>query len=202
LGNWACTVIVSDVDENRLPGESPSAYVLRLAHEKASTAAGRCDPGAVVIGADTAVIDGGQVLGKPADPADAGRMLRQLRGRTHQVFTGLAVLGSRDRNLRTELCVTDVPMRDYSEDELEAYIRSGDPMDKAGAYAIQHPGFQPVESMNGCYASVMGLPLCHLVRALRSLGVRPNADVPAACQSFLDYKCPVSGAILRGETAG
>jgi hypothetical protein len=75
-------------------------------------------------------------------------------------------------------------------------------MDKAGAYAIQHPKFQPVESMHGCFAGVMGLPMCHVLRSLRTLDVHPIADVPTACQKLLNYECHVSSAILRGETTG
>jgi predicted house-cleaning NTP pyrophosphatase (Maf/HAM1 superfamily) len=89
-------------------------------------------------------------------------------------------------------------MRDYSEAEIEAYVASGDPLDKAGAYAIQHPHFQPVASMRGCYASVMGLPLCHVTRMLEPLGLPPRADVPAGCQSLLIYMCPVFTDILKG----
>ena len=101
----------------------------------------------------------------------------------------------------TELCITDVPMRPYSDDEIKAYVQTGDPMDKAGGYAIQHPDFQPVESMRGCYASVMGLPMCHVVRALQKFDVHAEraADVPIACQNLLNYQCLVSSAILRGE---
>jgi predicted house-cleaning NTP pyrophosphatase (Maf/HAM1 superfamily) len=91
-------------------------------------------------------------------------------------------------------------MRAYSDNEIQAYVQTGDPMDKAGAYAIQHSDFQPVESMRGCYASVMGLPMCHVVRALRKLDVQPPANVPMACQNLLNYQCPVSSAILRGES--
>jgi septum formation protein len=93
-------------------------------------------------------------------------------------------------------------MRSYSNEEISAYVRSGDPMDKAGAYAIQHPQFQPVESMHGCYASVMGLPMCHVLRTLQKFDMQPDADVPAACESLLNYECPVSRSILRGETGG
>ncbi len=107
-----------------------------------------------------------------------------------------------DEQLITDLCVTDVPMRNYSDEEIEAYVLSGDPLDKAGAYAIQHREFHPVENMKGCYASVMGLPLCHLIRVLQRMGVYPGADIPAACQSLLQYQCPVSPAILRGELVG
>jgi septum formation protein len=202
LGNWVFTVVVSDVDESQRAGESPKEYVLRLAKEKALAVAEQIDPHRIVIAADTAVIDGTQILGKPRDTEDAERMLRQLRGRTHQVYTGLAVLRVRDGKMLVELCVTDVPMRSYSNEEISAYVRSGDPMDKAGAYAIQHPQFQPVESMHGCYASVMGLPMCHVLRTLQKFDMQPDADVPAACQSLLNYECPVSRSILRGETVG
>ena len=99
----------------------------------------------------------------------------------------------------TELSITDVPMRNYSDDEIAAYIDTGDPMDKAGAYAIQHPDFQPVHSMQGCYAGVMGLSMCHVLRALKKFELSPAADVPAACQVLLNYDCQVSTAILRGE---
>ena len=93
-------------------------------------------------------------------------------------------------------------MRNYGDAEIEAYVQTGDPLDKAGAYAIQDARFQPVENMRGCFASVMGLPMCHLVRLLAKIGITPNADVPANCQTYLHYQCPVSAAILRGEQAG
>jgi MAF protein len=139
------------------------------------------------------------ILGKPKDWKDAERMLKQLRGHTHQVFTGVALYRPRDKKLLTELCVTDVPMRDYSDGEIIAYIRTGDPMDKAGAYAIQHAEFHPVEAMRGCYASVMGLPLCHLTRALQKLGIPPKTDAPSACQTFLNYPCPLASEILSAD---
>ena len=195
-------VTASHVDESQQAGESPRDYVLRLAQEKALSVSQKADPTAIVIGADTAVIDEAEILGKPADREDAERMLKQLRGRTHQVYTGIAIHRVSDGKMLTELCVTDVPMRAYSDDEISAYVQTGDPMDKAGAYAIQYSQFQPVESMQGCYASVMGLPMCHVVRALRKLDISPAADVPLACQSLLKYECPVSRAILRGEAVG
>ena len=199
LGNWEFNVSVSEVDENQLAGESPKEYVLRLARAKALAVTEKADPDNIIIGSDTAVIDEDEILGKPRDSDDAERMLKQLRGRTHQVYTGVAIYRMRDGKMLTELCVTDVPMRAYSDDEINAYVQTGDPMDKAGAYAIQHPDFQPVQSMRGCYASVMGLPMCHLMRALQKLDVHPNAELPMACQTLLNYQCPVSSAILRGE---
>lgn len=202
LGNHEFRVTVSDVDESQLANESPRDYVLRLARAKALAVIKNADPESIIIGSDTAVIDGSEILGKPRDTQDAERMLRQLRGRTHQVYTGLAVHRVRDGSTLTELCITDVPMRAYSDDEISAYVQTGDPMDKAGAYAIQHPDFQPVKSMHGCYASVMGLPMCHVMRTLQKLDLEFSPGMPAACQTLLNYDCPVSGAILRGDSNG
>ena len=164
------SVSVSNVDESQRSGEAPADYVLRLAEAKARAAVPNARPEHIIIGADTAVVDGIRILGKPKDMMEATAMLKLLRGHAHQVYTALAVLRMHDERLITELCVTDVPMRNYSDEEIEAYVLSGDPLDKAGAYAIQHPGFHPVENMKGCYASVMGLPLCHLIRVLRKTG--------------------------------
>ncbi len=196
------TVMVSNIDESQRSFETPSEYVLRLAESKARAVAERAHPEHIVIGADTSVVDGSDILGKPADMTEASAMLRRLRGHTHQVYTGIAALRVRDGKLVTDLCVTDVPMREYSDAEIEGYVLTGDPLDKAGAYAIQHPRFKPVASMAGCFAGVMGLPLCHLLRTLRQLDVVSAADIPSNCQSHLDYQCPVSRAILRGEDVG
>lgn len=192
----------ASVDESVRPGEAPGDYVLRLAEAKARICAASGHPGQTILAADTAVVIEDTILGKPNGMDEAITMLTRLRGRTHQVCTAIAVLRMADDKLLTELCITDVPMRDYSEAELLAYVASGDPLDKAGAYAIQHPGFHPVSDLQGCFASVMGLPLCHLVRALRQLDVAPNADVPASCQVHLRYQCPISHRVLRGEQVG
>lgn len=200
LGNWNFVVRAAAVDESRQPGEHPKDYVLRLAQQKALAVRDQADPEDIILGSDTAVVDGEDILGKPADEADAERMLIQLRGKTHQVYTGIALYRAGDAKMHTEFSITDVSMRGYSDAEIQAYIKTGDPMDKAGAYAIQHPDFQPVHSMQGCYAGVMGLALCHVLRALKTFGLPPAPeDVPAACQALLRYDCPVSSAILRGE---
>ena len=211
LGNWTFDLYVTEVDESQRPGESPADYVLRLAEAKARAAVisdlvaseGQAQ---VVVAADTAVVSGPTehriILGKPKDTAEAVQILKNLRGRTHQVYTGLAVLKLSSGQMLTDLCVTEVPMRNYGDAEIEAYVQTGDPLDKAGAYAIQDTGFQPVENMRGCYASVMGLPLCHLVRVLAKMGITPKADVPTNCQTYLNYSCPVSAEILRGGQAG
>ncbi|HLA87414.1 MAG TPA: Maf family protein [Anaerolineales bacterium] len=199
LGNWAFSVKVVDIDETPLADELPKNYVLRLAQAKALAVSEMASPENIIIGSDTTVVDGDSILGKPTDTRDAESMLKQLRGRTHQVYTGIALYRVQDGKMLTELSITDVSMRNYSNEEITAYIDTGDPMDKAGAYAIQHPEFNPVASKQGCYAGVMGLPMCHVLRALQKFDISPAADVPAACQSLLNYRCQVSSAILRGE---
>jgi len=202
FGNWTFRVSAPDVDESQHTGEPPANYVLRLAEAKAHASLANTGHAQVIVAADTAVVFDGTIHGKPKDAADAVHMLKRLRAHTHQVYTGLAALKTSTGQLLTDLCVTDVPMRNYTDAAIEAYVQSGDPLDKAGAYAIQHPQFQPVESMSGCFASVMGLPMCHLVRLLARMDISPNANVPANCQTSLHYSCPVSSAILRGEQVG
>jgi nucleoside triphosphate pyrophosphatase len=187
-------VSAANVDETEYPNESPSDYVLRLAETKARAVQAEADQ--IVLAADTTVVDGLDILGKPKDNAEATVMLTRLRGHTHQVYTGIALLRLSDRLLLKDLCVTDVPMRDYSDEEIEAYVVTGDPLDKAGAYAIQHPQFQPVASLDGCYASVMGLPMCHVILLMRKMNIQPNADVFAGCETLLEYQCPVSNTLL------
>jgi septum formation protein len=195
LAGWDFIVSVADVDESPLPNESPADYVIRLAETKARAITADADQ--IILAADTTVVDGSDILGKPRDDAEAIAMLTRLRGRTHQVYTGIALLRVSDGLLLEDLCVTDVPMREYSDEEMRVYVATGDPLDKAGAYAIQHPGFSPVESMDGCYASVMGLPLCHVARAMRKMKIEPGADVPVNCQNLLEYDCPVFESILK-----
>jgi septum formation protein len=202
LGNWTFRASAPDVDESQRADESPANYVIRLAEAKARASMANAKHSRVIVAADTAVVFDGTIHGKPQDAADAIHMLKRLRAHTHQVYTGLAALKTSTGQLLTDLCVTDVPMRNYTDAEIEAYVLSGDPLDKAGAYAIQHRQFNPVESMNGCYASVMGLPMCHLVRLLARMDISPNASIPANCQTTYHYSCPISSAILRGEQVG
>jgi septum formation protein len=202
LGNWTFTASASDVDETQRPGEPPADYVLRLAEDKARVAAGRAASGEIVVAADTTVVDGNDVIGKPRDSAEAVAILKQLRGHAHRVYTGLAVLNTVTGQLVRDLCVTEVPMRDYGDAEIDQYVATGDPFDKAGAYAIQHDQFHPVAALRGCFASVMGMPLCHLLRSLEKMGLQHDNEVPRRCQLHLNYGCPVSVAILRGEQVG
>jgi MAF protein len=199
LGGWMFHLLPVEVDETPHPGEDPLAYVLRMAAAKAQAAAPRLRPSGIAIAADTTVASDG-ILGKPASPRQAAEMLWQLRGRTHQVHTAIAVIRAGEREPLTDVCTTAVPMRRYTDEEIFAYIGTGDPFDKAGGYAIQHRGFRPAEQLGGCYANVVGLPMCHLTRTLARMGIEPRADIPAACQKFLSYDCPVHAQILRGES--
>ena len=149
-------VTASGVPELRSPGESPIAFVTRLAREKAQDVASKSDASAIVIGADTVVVCDEEVLGKPADAADAKRMLRLLAGRTHQVITGVCVLSGDVVELAAE--VTMVQMQTISAHEIDDYVASGEPMDKAGAYAIQGRAARWIPRIQGCYFNVVGLP--------------------------------------------
>jgi len=198
LAGWTFSVSAADVDESVFENESPADYVLRLAETKARAVAGKAHAEQIVLAADTTVVDGADILGKPKDAKEAATMLTRLRGYAHQVYTGIALLRLSDGLLLKDLCVTDVPMRDYSDEEIQAYIQTGDPLDKAGAYGIQHPQFRPVAEMNGCYASVMGLPVCHVIRLMRKMDIQPDTDFFLTCETLLEYECPVSNAILNG----
>jgi septum formation protein len=197
LFGWPFEVIPADIDETRQPDESPMDYVRRLACGKAQEVAKHTQ--GLVIAADTIVVDGDELLEKPVDEKDAARMMRQLRGRTHQVYTGVAILDTQSRQFYEDVCCTDVTMRNYSDDEIYSYIATGDPMDKAGAYAIQHVGFHPVENLMGCYASVMGLPLCHLAVGLKEFGLKISPELPQRCQGLLGTRCPDFDNILGGD---
>lgn len=196
LEGWAYQVIPARVDENPRPEETPQGVVLRLAREKALDVGKIAPGGSTVIAADTTVVAGEQILGKPTSPAHAARMLRDLRGGSHQVFTGLAVLEMERSVLHTDYCTTNVVMRDYNETEIEAYIATGDPLDKAGAYAIQHRAFDPVDHIEGCFANVVGLPLCLLTTLLASCGVPAARHITANCQPDRSGLCRLAGMIL------
>ena len=158
----------ASIDETMRPREAPRRHAERLAREKASAIALR-DPDLITIGADTVVVVNRKVLGKPADAADAARMLGMLSGREHTVITAVAV--SRGRKLRSAIEEVSVRFRRLRDDEIEAYIATGEPMDKAGAYGIQGFGATIVERIEGDYFAVMGLPLVRLVGLMRDVGV-------------------------------
>ncbi|MCU0512770.1 MAG: Maf family protein [Anaerolineae bacterium] len=175
-------IVKPAIDETQHPGEPPLAYVRRLSREKAEAVAARVDEVTAILAADTVVIlaadtigitDAGEILGKPADAAEARHMLRRLRNRTHVVCTAFTLLQRHDHALSgmTQAVQTLVTMRDYSDDDIEAYIATGDPFDKAGSYAIQHELFRPVAHIDGSYTSVMGFPLEEIRAALIDIGV-------------------------------
>jgi septum formation protein len=157
-----------DVEERRLPGEPPKNMVLRLAQAKAEAAVAA--PEAVIIGADTAVVLNDEVFGKPAGRDDCLAILTALSGCVHQVMTGVAVRSS--RGINTVISTTDVVFREIRPDEALAYWQSGEPRDKAGAYAIQGRGGVFVKSIAGSYSGVVGLPVFETAALLREAGVR------------------------------
>lgn len=162
-------VCPADIEEKLMPEADLGAEVARLAAGKAQVVADT-HPQAAVIGSDTLVVCDGQALGKPTDATDAHRMLRLLSGRTHEVMTGLA-LWVPEQQMRTDTIVTQVRFAALSESEIEDYIASGEPMDKAGAYGIQGLGARFIEEIEGDYYSVMGLPVRRLYERLRETGL-------------------------------
>jgi septum formation protein len=173
-------VIKPDIDETQHPDELPLPYVQRLSREKAQAVAQKVKDEAWVLAADTVVIlaadtigidEGGAILGKPVDADDARRMLEALRNRDHWVCTAFTVLQPVTNRLHTEVVRTRVTMRDYSDDEISAYIATDDPFDKAGSYAIQHEGFHPVAQIEGSRTNVIGLPIDEVKAALERFGV-------------------------------
>jgi len=165
----ACEILPAEVDEAPLPGESPADLVCRLAVAKARAGlqAVRTRP-APVVAADTAVALAGEIFGKPLDAADARRMLGRLGGRTHQVWTAVAVAD--DDRERVELCCSEVSFRPLEAEEIRAYVQTGEPLDKAGAYAIQGRGAVFIAGLKGSYSGVMGLPLFETARLLALFG--------------------------------
>jgi septum formation protein len=188
-------IIKPDIDETQHPGELPLVYVQRLSREKAQAVADMVKGDAFILAADTIVVaadtigieENGDLLGKPVDADDARAMLKRLRARPHTVCTSFTVkrINAGTHTLTDHVCTT-VTMRDYTDIEIDAYIATGDPFDKAGSYAIQHAGFHPVEHIEGCYNNVVGLPLCAVKRALNHVGY-PGITAPDHCD------CSASG---------
>lgn len=200
LGGIDFRVSVAATPEIAEPGETPEAFVRRMSQAKARAVAATAEPGALVIGADTIVVLDQQIIGKPTSPSHAAALLRQLRGRVHEVLTAVTVLDTATGAERGDLVRSRVPMRNYSDAELEAYVATGNPLDKAGAYAIQYGGFQPVDldQFKDCFANVMGLPVCCVLVLLRESGAEPRLDRPPGnCHAFEPETCPVFAAINK-----
>lgn len=163
------TTKAPEIDETALSGLPARQLVEALSREKALWAARREDPEAIVIGSDTVVVRDGEILGKPASPAQAEEMLASLSGRSHEVCTGITVCQG-DRVV-SQVEVTQVTFRTLTPQEIARYVRTGEPMDKAGAYGIQGLGALLVEGIQGDYSAVVGLPVCRLGRILLDFGV-------------------------------
>jgi septum formation protein len=165
---YAFTVDPADVDEAERPGEAPDAYVLRIARDKARAVAARRKAGDIVLAADTTVVAGGEILAKPADESDAIRMLQLLAGREHHVFTGVvAVSGGREL---ADVVSTRVRLLPLGMDEIQWYVDTGEPMGKAGGYAIQGRAARFVDWIEGSWSNVVGLPVATVSRMITRLG--------------------------------
>jgi len=159
-------IIPSDIDEKPLDGESPEAHVLRLSALEVS----RENPGRWILGADTVVIIDGKILGKPDTPGEAERMLGMLSGRTHRVITGFAIMKGDEGVTVNDTVESSVIFKDISRDEMDWYIRTSEPYDKAGGYAVQGKASFFIKEIRGSYTNVIGLPLCEVVTALKEAG--------------------------------
>ena len=182
------TVVVSNEPEPLLAGLAPRAQTVQLALRKARAVAAGSTNG-WVLGADTIVVLDGEILGKPANPADAVVMLQRLRGRDHEVYTGLALVNAATSEEHTSSVPAIVTMRNASDDEIIAYVASGEPLDKAGAYGIQGLGGALVAGYSGCFNTIVGLPLCGVAVLLREAGLTLPTAGPA-CLGPDGTPCP------------
>ena len=165
-----------DIVESRPSGKvSPPEYAKGLALEKAADVRIRQDS-SIVIGADTLVCIGGQILGKPSSPQDAKRMLLKLRGQVNEVITGVAISDGKSGEIITSSMSSYVLMRNYSDSDLDSFVASGNAFDKAGAYSVQDRSFRPASIVNGCSLNVVGFPACLVVELLQIIGVTTNPN--------------------------
>ncbi len=194
--NLPVTIASADIDESPQDGESPLGMTVRLARAKARAVTAHPN-GAWILAADTVVDLDNVPLGKPRDPAEARAMLQQLRARPHAVHTTVTLYNPQTHQDIARYVTTEVEMRAYTDAEIEAYIKSNDPMDKAGAYAIQNTGFNPVARINRCYTNVVGLPLCAVSALLKEWDFLPSANMPVLCRAHFDYQCPAVDIGIR-----
>jgi len=183
-------VVPADILEELQPGEIPSKMAERLSLEKAQAVAAWFQHG-FVIAADSVVVHQGRPYGKPIDADDARRMLRELRGTSHQVVTGITVMNVEDGRVLTDSMASDVTIRDFTDDEMDISIATGTPMDKAGAYAVQDEDFRPAQSWEGCYTNIIGLPLCRLSQMLAELGFDGTLGHPDVDSPVCGPTCPL-----------
>ena len=174
MAGYEFGVVIPDIEEIRLPTEPPEEFVVRMAAEKVAEVVGSQPPNACVLGLDTSVVLDGRVYGKPADEAEAAEMLLSLAGRTHTVYTGYCIVGAGSGEEERGIDAARVTMRTVTEDEARAYAATGEPLDKAGAYALQGKGNGFVDNVDGLRSTVIGLPLDHIVDLLTRRGVMPT----------------------------
>jgi len=190
-------VCVPVVDECFRPGEIPAQVPQRISRLKAEWVVQQVDEG-IVVAADTVVVHQGDILGKPRDASHAAAMLRRLQGERHLVLSGVTVMEAATGKQITELCESKVWLRPMDDAEIEDYVDSGDPLDKAAAYAIQNTDFAPVARVVGCPANVMGLPMCHVVRNLRRFGATLPSTPPTRCELRYGYLCALTARVMPG----
>jgi len=190
-------VWLPDVDERTQPGDVPAEVPQRFSRLKAEWVAREVGAG-VVVAADTVVVHKGDILGKPRDADHARAMLRRLQGKHHLVLSGVTLMDVSTGKQITELCESKIWLRPMEASEIAAYVASGDPLDKAAAYAIQNTQFAPVARVVGCPANVMGLPMCHVVRNLRRLGVPLPPTSPTRCEIRYGYVCALTQFVMPG----
>lgn len=199
------TATAANADENSITEPDPAINVVQTARLKADLIANRLEnlqAGTLILAADTTVAYGNKMLNKPANDEEAWQMLQRLRNKSHAVHTGVVLLELAGRRVWQGVSTAVVTMRNFSDAEIEAYVTSGDPLDKAGAYAIQHPIFRPVAQLRGCYCNVMGLPICDLIIALEKFVeatsfTRNQVDLTAVEQAHHHYACPTLRRMLH-----
>lgn len=180
----------ADADEDSIITPDPVQNVIETAQLKTDVLLDEWQgQTAVLLTADTTVAHNGQMLNKPTDEAHARQMLQQLRGQTHQVHTGMVLVHLADGRTWRGATTANVTMRAYSDAEIEAYIATGDPLDKAGAYAIQHDGFKPVAKLDGCFLGVMGLSVCQLIDQLQAWQLPLNIDWQGVKEAHQGFAC-------------
>lgn len=194
LLGYPIQLTTADVDEESITLPDPALNALATTRLKAEAIAARPEwrnGRGLLLAADTNVALGDRILGKPHDAAEADAMLRSLRGRQHHVHTGVVLIDLHSGAEVSGVHSARVTMRDYSDAEIAAYVATGDPLDKAGAYAIQHPAFRPVRELHGCYLGVMGLSLCQTLELLQQIGEPVHADLAAIHAAHAGYTCPL-----------
>ena len=193
----------ADVDENSVFDPDPAQDCILTARLKAEAVlnqiSGSKQERVIIVAADTNVALDDQILGKPKDATDAKRMLSRLRGRTHDVHTGVVIIDVESGREVSGSHTAVVQMRNYTDQEMSAYVASGDPLDKAGAYAIQHPVFQPVESLDGCYLGVMGLSICHLLQLFQQIELPFLTDLTDLKRAHQEFYCPLYEQAARKQ---